>query len=105
MLIKTVFDFNKVLAEQGPYTWPGGYPTYFITSDGAALSWQAVVDNQTLIRDSIISSPCGNNGYCTDGDGWRVICIDVNWEDDDLYCEHIGNKIESAYGANIGDLG
>lgn len=93
MDIKTVFDFNKAL-DLGPYAWPGGYPLYFITADGAALSWQAAIDEQTLIRDSIITYkyPAYNS------DGWRVIAIDINYEDTELYCDHTGVKIESAYG-------
>ena len=27
------------------YAWPGGYPLYFVTSDGAALSFEAVLAN------------------------------------------------------------
>lgn len=100
--IKTVFDFNKALAI-GPYAWPGGYPLYFITADGGVLSWQAAIDEQALIRDSIIENPiedslCGDSLVCDNGDGWRIILMEINYEDDNLYCDHTGNKIESAYG-------
>ena len=33
-----------------------------------------------------------NNG------GWRVIALEVNWEDESLTCAHTGKAIESAYG-------
>lgn len=87
MRIKTVFDFNKALS-QGPYAWPGGYPCYFICSDGEAMSFDVVVENADLIRDAIIN---------TDNSGWKVIGIDINYEDDSLYCAHSGELIPSAY--------
>lgn len=93
MDIKTVFDFNKAL-DMGPYTWPGGYPLFFYTSDGAALSWQAVIEEQALIRDSIIAYEYP----AYHADGWRVVGVEVNCEDQELYCDHTGVKIESAYG-------
>ena len=40
MLIKSSTEFIKSL-EYGPYAWPGGYPLFFITKDGAALSFDA----------------------------------------------------------------
>lgn len=88
MLIKSVFDFNKAMFD-GPYAWPGGYPLYFIMSDGEALSFKAVEENACLIRDAIIQK---------DNSGWRVVSIEVNYEDDELYCSHSGDKIECAYG-------
>lgn len=97
MIIKTVFDFNRAL-EIVPYAWPGGYPLYFVTADGAALSWQAAIEEQNLIRDSIIDSPFNGDQWPIFTDGWRVTAMEVNYEDDDLYCDHTGNKIESAYG-------
>lgn len=98
MIIKTVFDFNKAL-ELVPYAWPGGYPLYFITADGAALSWAAVIEEQDLIRNSIIDYPFSDGGHWPlHTDGWRVVAMEVNYEDDGLYCDHTGAKIESAYG-------
>lgn len=97
MIIKTVFDFNKAL-ESGPYTWPGMYPIYFITADGAVLSWKAAIEEQALIRDSIIDSPFNGDQWPRFTDGWRVVAMEVNYEDDNLYCDHTGKKIESAYG-------
>ena len=73
----------------GSYAWPGGYPLYFITSDGGALSFQTVRDNLRSVLDSI-RTKCD--------DGWRVVACEVNWEDLNLYDDHTGEKIESAYG-------
>lgn len=86
--IRTVADLKATL-RNGPYAWPGGYPLYFITSDGAALSFESVQKEFRLIVDSIQT---GTN------DGWRVVGCDINYEDSELYCDHSGERIESAYG-------
>lgn len=88
--MKTKFSSRdlKSALRNGPFTWPGGYPLYFITSDGAALSFEAVRANFRAILSSVRS---GSN------DGWRVVAVDVNWEDPDLICDHTGEHIESAY--------
>lgn len=87
--IKHVFDFNKIILDPcNKYAWPGGYPCYFICSDGDSLSWDAAVENAAEIRDAVIAD---------DNSGWRVVALDINWEDPDLYCCHTGKRIESAY--------
>ena len=88
MDISTAKDLKQAL-RSGPYAWPGGYPLYFITSDGAALSFKAVRENLRSVLWSI------KNGV---NDGWRVQAMDINYEDNELYCDHTGEKIESAYG-------
>lgn len=54
----TISDFRRDIRQ--PFAWPGGYPRYFVTNDGAAC--------------------------------------DINWENPDLYCDHSGKPIPSAYG-------
>jgi hypothetical protein len=88
MEIKYVWDFNKALAD-GAHVWPGGYPLYFVTADGGALSFASAQENAAQIRDAIIQND-------THG-GWCVIGVEVNWEDGELYCDHSGERIESAY--------
>lgn len=88
MNIRHVFDFNKALSD-GPYAWPGGYPRYFITSDCEAMSFKTAQENAGLIRDAIIT----NDKHS----GWKVIAVDINWENPDLYCSHSNERIESAY--------
>jgi hypothetical protein len=83
----TISQFRKDV--RTPYAWPGGYPTYFVMSDGAALSIKAAKANRRNILEAIQDNL---------NDGWRVIGLDVNWEDHDLYCDDTGEKIESAYG-------
>jgi hypothetical protein len=87
MNIATKSDFRQAL-EHGPYAWPGGYPLYFITSDGGALSFAAAEQCQGEIESSI------RHGL---DDGWRVIATDINWDDADLICEHTGSHIACAY--------
>ena len=58
----TVADFDADLDH--PYAWPGGYPRYFVTNDGEALSFAAAKDNASQIRDAIESH---------DNGGWRVV--------------------------------
>jgi hypothetical protein len=90
VIIKHVFDFNKVIhREDGPYAWPGGYPCHFICSDGEALSWKAAEENAGLIRDALIADDRHS--------GWHVCAFDINWEDEDLLCAHTNEPIECAY--------
>ena len=42
MNISNKYQFEAVLAE-GPWAWPGGYPLFFVTGDGEALSVAAAV--------------------------------------------------------------
>jgi len=72
----------------GKYAWPGGYPCYFVTSDGAVLSYEAVLEELRQVMFSIKHHI---------SDGWRVIGYDINYEDGQLYCDHTGIRIESAY--------
>lgn len=83
----TVRDLARDL--RSPYAWPGGYPRYFITSDGAALSIDAVRENYAIIADDIRT---GNTRS-----GWHVCACDINWEDGDLYCNRTNARIPSAY--------
>jgi hypothetical protein len=93
MEIKTKEDFATAL-NNGPYAWPGGYPLYFITNDGGCLSFKAAVENKSIIQQSIEEAL---------NDGWWVVAVEVNWEDT-IYCDHTGEVIESAYGADDDDL-
>jgi len=72
----------------GAYTWPGGYPRFFLTDDGEALSFATV---RAEFRQVLWAVRHKQNN------GWRVIAVDVNWEDGDLTDGHTGERIESAY--------
>jgi hypothetical protein len=75
-----------------PYAWPGGYPLYILTTDGAALSCDAARREWRQIAYATL------HGL---RDGWQALGVDVNWEDTALYCAHTGERIESAYGEEV----
>ena len=77
-------------AVRNKYAWPGGYPLYLVTYDGDALSIDAARENWRLICSAYIRQDRR--------DSWYVCGADINYEDDNLYCAHSGEKIESAYG-------
>jgi hypothetical protein len=68
-----------------PYAWPGGYPLFGITSDGAAVCRHCASSERASI------------GTTSGSDGWCLVAIDVNWENPELYCDHCSGRIESAY--------
>lgn len=88
-MIDTVEEFEKALAN-GPSTFPGMYPVYFLTADGGVLSFEAAKAEQELIKAAITDKGTDKQ--------WEVVAQDVNFEDNDLYCDHTGKKIPSAYG-------
>lgn len=69
------------------YSWPGGYPMYYLAADGEALCPDCVNADIELVdfakRDA--------------DQQWHVIGVDVNWEDTALRCAHCNKTIESAY--------
>lgn len=83
----TVSMFRRDV-RNGPFAWPGGYPLYFLTSDGDVLCHDCAYKK----RGSIIHAIHG--GW---GDGWRVVCMGVNYEDPECECDHCGERIEPAY--------
>ena len=87
MPINSISDFRRAM-RNGPYAWPGGYPCYFLTSDGEALSFDAARQERRNILEAIRDH---------DNSGWRVVGMDINWEDGELTCAHTGKRIESAY--------
>ncbi len=87
MQIRTISEFRSAV-RNGPYAWPGGYPIYFVCDDGAALCCKCVKKERRSILSSIADKM---------NDGWRVIGLDVNYEDDMLHCDNCSDRIESAY--------
>jgi len=85
--INTVADL-KATIRAGKYAWPGGYPMYFITSDGASLSFDAVEQEFSQVAYAVRHKV---------NDGWRVVGCEINFEDN-LVCAHTGEPIESACG-------
>lgn len=85
--INSVSDLKATL-RHGKFTNVGGYPLFFITSDGAALSFESARENFYQV--------CYSVKHDID-DGWKIIGADINYEDSDLYCDHSNKKIECAY--------
>ncbi len=85
--IETTTDLKATL-RAGEWAWPGGYPMFFTTRDGASLSFASVRKELRNILDSIKTQT---------SDGWLVNGCSVNWEDAALRCEHSGERIQSAY--------
>jgi hypothetical protein len=81
--IQTTTDLKSAI-RSGAYTFPGGYPLFFITSDGGALSFDSVKSNFRAVLWSIRNNV---------NDGWRVVGCEANWEDGELTCDHSGNRI------------
>lgn len=76
------------LADQlssSPYTSLGCYPLFGIFHDGGACCHGCAKTERASI------------GTTTGNDGWQLVALDINWEDSDLYCDHCGTRIESAY--------
>lgn len=86
--IKSTTDFKATL-RNGQYAWPGGYPLFFIMSDGAAMCFYCARKEAKQIISAM------RDKWNT---GWEVAACDINYEDNDCYCCHCDEKIESAYG-------
>lgn len=85
--IDSVADLKATL-RAGQYAWPGGYPMYFLASDGEAISFESARENFREIAQAIADH---------DNSGWRIVAVDINYENPALYCAHSGKRIESAY--------
>jgi len=84
----TTYELKQAL-RAGPYAWPGGYPLYFLAADGCALSFEAVHGEIRQVMHALRHPG-------TDRD-WQIIAVDVNWEDEYLFCAHTGQLIPCAY--------
>ena len=78
----------KATLRAGPYAWPGGYPMYLITSDGGALSFKSAREEFHQIAWDWMNLTAS---------GWKVVGCEINYEDQDLRCDHSGELIECAY--------
>lgn len=75
-------------AIRAKYAWPGGYPMFCITSDGAALCMECARKEYKQIAYA---------RHHKQNDGWCVVAVDINYEDASLHCDHCSQRIESAY--------
>jgi hypothetical protein len=93
MLINSISDFRRAL-RHGPYAWPGGYPCFFVMADGEALSFAAARENRRELLEALNEKRKTGRAWNPD---WLPIALEVNWEDESLFCAHSGEPIEAAY--------
>ncbi len=75
------------------YAWPGGYPIVYLFTDGGCLCPECANTNIEEI------DAAGKGEYrCNSHGGWAVDAWEINWECDDMTCDHCHKPIESAYG-------
>jgi len=91
--IKTRRDLVESLRD-GKYSWPGGYPKFWLTNDGETLSYEGVRAN---LKTALVN--------ITDGSSDRIVAVGANWENPSMYCAHTGERIESAYAEDKVDDG
>jgi len=72
-----------------PYAWPGGYPLFALFNTGDYCCKNCAKSKYKTIMSELRAD---------DDTGWEIIGVDVNWEDENLYCGVCNEKIESAYG-------
>ena len=84
----------KATLRHGEHIWPGGYPLYFVMTDGEAMSFAAVRKN---LREIIAAF----DDVELQGGGWRVAGCEANYEDPALYCTHSNERIPSAYAEDL----
>jgi hypothetical protein len=85
--IRTVADLKATL-RAGPYAWPGGYALYFVTADGATLSFEAVRQEFRQVAAAVKAG----DWRCS---GWLVIGTGNTAEDDEEpVCDHTGKPIK-----------
>lgn len=83
--IKTFADVKACL-RAGPYAWPGGYACFFITSDGAVLSFEGARESIKMV---ICSLREGNTRS-----GWHVIGLGCTADEEETpVCDHTGKDI------------
>ena len=63
------------------FAWPGGYPLFYLDRENSVLCVDCARKSDTA--DEI--------------DGFKPVAVDVNWEDDSLFCDNCSKQIEAAY--------
>lgn len=71
------------------YAWPGGYPLFYPCRDGGVLC-PACANREVALIDAAVRDGTDRQ--------WDVYGVDVNWDNDDLCCDHCSQPIPSAYG-------
>lgn len=72
------------------FAWPGSYPLYHVARDCGVLCTKCANENISLTADDTENAD----------PQWSVLASEINYEDDDLFCDNCGCRIPSAYGDN-----
>ena len=73
----------KACLRAGKYTDLGGYPLYFVSLDGATLSYAGVIANwERVVWD------------CMTSYRFPIVGMEVNYGEE-LYCDYTGKRIDS----------
>ena len=70
------------------FAWPGGYPLFYITRDNRALCPECCNKEFELIKEAIEGK---------DDPQWEIVAVEINYQDNMLYCDHCSQQIEPAY--------
>ena len=90
MLLKSAIEKLKQAKNfaRNPMTEIGAYPLVLITADGSALCHCCTRGNwQSICHETFQNTNCG----------FRVSGVSVNWENNDLYCDHCNASLLPAY--------
>ena len=92
-----MLDLSRVKqAIRNKYAWPGGYPLFLLCEDGGVLSIDAARECWRQIAQAHIQTAKDARWKHANAQ-WLISAAAVNWEDPDLFCDHSGARIESAY--------
>jgi len=72
-----------------------GYATHVTMLDGGILCLDCVDENFQLLLEEY--EEAREHGHIVTETQWLVNCVSSNEENEDLYCSHCSNKIESIY--------
>ena len=71
------------------WAWPGGYPIFYVAGDGGAFCPDCANGKN--------GSRASETPEAGEDPAWAICGQCVNYENYDLYCDHCGKRIESAY--------
>ena len=75
------------------FAWPGGYQLFYLCEDGGVLCPDCA--NDSRVREEMRVHPKDRPDK-----SWRIAAVDVNWEDNSLWCDNCNEQIEAAYGGD-----
>lgn len=76
--------FTNENGQYDTWAWPGGYPLFYVTKDSGILCPDCANKNMELTKD--------------DNDPqWFIIGADINYEDNELFCDNCNGNIGAAY--------